>query len=63
MKRFNRPTTTGGSSYARYAYKWSQIGLRISTKHLAFAGLKALYGVRAAEAAIREARRVSRKKR
>jgi hypothetical protein len=63
MTRFNRPTVTGGSAFARYDYKWSQIGIKISTKQVATAALKALYGVKAANAALREAERVSGKKR
>jgi hypothetical protein len=54
---------TGATSFARYDYKWSQIGLKISTKRIAMGALKALYGVKAANAAIREAERVSGKKR
>lgn len=63
MQRFNRPRATGGNGYARYNYEWSQIGLRISTKRVAVGALKALYGSRAARAAIREAQKVSGKKR
>jgi hypothetical protein len=63
MRRFSRPTVTGGGGFAHYDYQWSQIGLRISTKRVAVGALKALYGPRAAAAAIREAQRVSRKTR
>jgi hypothetical protein len=63
MRRFNRPTVTGGTSFARYDYKWSQFGIKISSKRVALGALKALYGVKAANAAIREAERVSGKKR
>jgi hypothetical protein len=63
MRRFSRPTATGGRGFAHYDYQWSQIGLRISTKRVAVGALKALYGPRAAAAAIREAQRVSRKTR
>lgn len=59
MTRFNRPSATGGRGFARYDYEWSNIGLRISTKRVAVAALKALYGSRAASAAIREAQRIS----
>ena len=62
-RRFSLPTVTGASSYARYDYKWSQIGLRISTKRIAMGALKALYGVKAANAAMRAAEQVSGKKR
>jgi hypothetical protein len=55
MIRFNRATVTGGTLHARYAYKWSEIGMRISTKRVAMGALKALCGVKAASAAIREA--------
>ena len=57
------PTVTGATSFARYDYKWSQLGLKISTKRVAMGALKALYGVKAANAAIREAEKVSGKKR
>jgi hypothetical protein len=63
MRRFSRPTVTGGAGFAHYDYQWSQIGLRISTKRVAVGALKALYGPRVAAAAIREAQRVSRKSR
>ena len=63
MTRFNQLTVTGGTSFARYHYKWSQIGIRISTKRVAMGALKALYGVRAANAAIRTAKSYSGKKR
>jgi hypothetical protein len=63
MTRFNRPTVTGGSSFARYAYKWSEIGLKLDTKRIAVGALTALYGKKAANAAIREARNVSGKDR
>ena len=62
-RRFSLPTVTGSTSFARYDYKWSQIGLRISTKRVAMGALKAVYGVKAANAPIREAERVSGKKR
>ena len=48
MTRFNRPSATAGRGFARYDYEWSSIGLRISTKRVAVAALKALYGPRAA---------------
>lgn len=63
MTRFSRPAVTGGRGFAHYDYEWSQVGLRISTKRIAVGALKALYGPRAASAAIREAQRVSGKKR
>jgi hypothetical protein len=63
MRRFSRPRATGGRGFAHYDYQWSEIGLRINTKRVAVGALKALYGTRAAAAAIREAQRVSRKKR
>ena len=63
MRRFNRLTVTGGTSFARYDYKWSQFGIKISSKRVAMGALKALYGVKAANAAIREAEHVSGKKR
>jgi hypothetical protein len=63
MRQFSKPTASGGASFARYDYEWSRIGLRISTKQVAVGALKALYGIRAANAAIREAQRVSGKDR
>jgi hypothetical protein len=63
MTRFNRPSATGGNAFARYNWQWAQIGLRISTKSVARAALKALYGSRAAAAAIRTAQEVSGKNR
>jgi hypothetical protein len=63
MTRFNRPRATGGNGFARYDREWSKIGLRISTKREAIGALKALYGSRAAAAAIRQAQKVSGKKR
>jgi hypothetical protein len=63
MRRFSRPQATGGRGFAHYDYQWSSLGLRISTKRIAVGALKALYGARAANAAIREAQRVSKKKR
>jgi hypothetical protein len=63
MTRFSRPKATGGRGFAHYDYEWSKIGLRISTKRVAVGALKALYGSRAAAAAIREAQRISGKNR
>jgi hypothetical protein len=63
MTRFNRPKAAGGMGFARYDYKWSNIGLKISTKRVALGALKALYGSRAARAAIRVAQKVSGKRR
>ena len=63
MRQYSRPTATGGTVFARYDYQWSQIGLKINTKVVAIGALKALYGQKAADAAIREAQRVSGKKR
>jgi len=57
------PTVTGATSHAQYDWKWSNFGIRISTKHVAWGALKAMYGVKAARAAIREAEKVSGKKR
>ena len=65
MKKFSfsRPKATGGGGRAHYNREWSQIGVKISTKVVAVGALKALYGARAAAAAIREAQRVSGKNR
>ena len=63
MTRFSRPKATRGRGFAHYDYEWSKIGLRISTKRVAVGALKALYGSRAAAAAIREAQRISGKER
>jgi hypothetical protein len=62
-KRFSRPQATGGNGYAHYDYAWSKIGVRTSTKRVAVGALKALYGSKAARAAIRTAQKVSGKKR
>ena len=62
-RRFNRPAATGGRGFARYDYKWASLGIRISTKRVAMGALKALYGVRAALAAIRRAEEISGKRR
>lgn len=62
-RRFNRPKAGGGHGFAQYSYGWSKIGVRINTKRVALAALKALYGSKAAGAAIREAQRVSGKDR
>jgi hypothetical protein len=43
--------------------EWAKVGPRISTKRVAVGALKALYSSRAAAAAIRQAQRVSGKKR
>jgi len=63
MTRFNRPRATGGHGFAQYNYEWSKIGVRLSTKRVAVAALKALYGSRAARAAISAAQRASGKRR
>ena len=31
-RRFNRPAATGGNGFARYDYKWANLGIRISTE-------------------------------
>ena len=62
-RRFSRPAATGGRGFARYDYKWANLGIRISTKRIAMGALKALYGLKAANAAIRTAEEVSGKKR
>ena len=62
-RRFSRPAATGGMAFARYDYRWANLGIRISTKRLAMGALKALYGVKAANAAIRTAEEISGKKR
>ena len=63
MARFNRPAATGGNAFARFDRKWAQIGTRLATKRVALAALKALYGDKAAKAAIRAAQKISGKKR
>lgn len=62
-RRFNRPKAAGGNGYARYDYAWSKIGVRLSTKRVALGALKALYGSKAARAAILTAQKISGKKR
>ena len=61
MRTFNRPRASGGTGYAHYDREWSQIGLHIRTERVAFAALKAAYGIRAARAAIRAAKKISGK--
>lgn len=63
MARFTRPAIGGGYSFARYDRVWSNIGTRVSTKRVALGALRALYGGKAAQAAIRAAERLSGKKR
>jgi hypothetical protein len=62
-QRFSLPRATGGNGFARYSYGWSEIGVKISTKRVVVGALKALYGSKAARAAIRTAQEVSGKKR
>jgi len=57
------PRASGGMAFAWFNYRWSHIGAYMSTKRVAFGALKALYGERAANAAIRVAKRISGKKR
>jgi hypothetical protein len=61
MKTFNRPSATGGTGYAHYDREWSEMGLHKRTERVAFAALRAIYGARAARAAIREAKKISGK--
>ena len=63
MAQFRPRKATGDRGFTHYDYEWSIIGLRLSTKQVAVGALKGLYGSRAAAAAIREAQRVSGKKR
>ena len=63
MTRFSPLIATGGRGFAFHDAEWSIIGLRMNTKRVASIALKALYGQRAAAAAIHEAQRVSGKKR
>jgi len=62
MRTFAHARAAGGMAFAWYNYRWSHIGAYMSTKRVAIGALKALYGVRAANAAIHEAERVSGKK-
>jgi len=62
-RRFSLLTVKGATGFAQYDYKWSRIGLKISTKQIAIGALKALYGEKAARGAIREAERLSGRKR
>jgi len=59
MKRINHPRATGGKALAEYGYKWARISARLSVKYVAVQALTAMYGKRAARAAIQEAWRVS----
>jgi hypothetical protein len=58
-QRFSRPAVGGGHAFALYSYGWSEIGAKVRTKRVAVGALKALYGAKAAAAAIREAQRIS----
>ncbi len=64
MKRFNRPIAAGIESpaYARYGTKITKAGVKLNTFRVALGALKAVYGNKAAWAAIREARRVTKRK-
>jgi len=64
MKRFNRPIATGikNPAFARYGPKQTQVGTRLDTFRVAVGALKAVYGSKAAWAAIRMARKVSKRK-
>jgi len=62
-QRFNRPKATGGNGFAQYSYAWSRLGVRVSTKRVAVAALKAMYGSKAARAAILTAQKISGKQR
>jgi hypothetical protein len=63
MKTFAHPRAAGGMAFAWYNRRWSHIGAYMSTKRVAIGALTALYGSRAAKAAIQHAKEVSGKKR
>jgi hypothetical protein len=64
MRRFNRPIAAGIESpaFARYGTRITQAGVKLDTFRVALGALKAIYGGKAAWAAIREARRVTKRK-
>lgn len=64
MRRFSRPIAAGieAPAFARYGTRITQAGVKLNTFRVAVGALKALYGNKAAWAAIREARRVTRRK-
>jgi hypothetical protein len=64
MKRFNRPRAAGidAPAYARYGRILTQAGVKLDTFNVALAALKAMYGSKAAWAAIREARRITKRR-
>jgi len=62
-RRFSLTASKGGTSKAHYDWTWAQFTVKITTKQVAIGALRALYGAKAANAAIREAERVSGKKR
>ena len=60
-KRVNHPKATGGKALAEYGYKWATVSAKLDVRRVAVQALTAMYGVKAARAAIAEARRVSGK--
>jgi hypothetical protein len=63
-KRFSRPIAAGISSpsFARYGPKFMKAGVKLNTYRVALAALKAMYGDKAARAAIETARKVTKRK-
>jgi len=64
MTRFSRPIAAGIGSpaFARYDTKITRVGVKVATFNVTLGALKAVYGHKAAWAAIREARRVTKRK-
>jgi hypothetical protein len=63
-KRFSRPRATGidSPSFARYGSKYTKAGVKLDTFRVALGALKAIYGDKAAWAAIRTARKITKRK-
>jgi uncharacterized membrane protein len=64
MSQFNRPRAAGinAPAYARYNRTFTKAGVKLDTFNVALGALKALYGNQAAWAAIREARKKTKRK-
>lgn len=64
MGRFNRPRAAGidAPAYARYERVFTKAGVKLDTFNVALGALEAMYGTKAANAAIREARRITKRK-
>ena len=61
MKRHVKPAAVGGRGFGHFNAVWSELGVRTKTTRVVRQGLKALYGTKAAAAAIRKAEEISGK--